>query len=96
MDIFAITKSTLSQQKSRYMQPFVLDAGFVYVISMKSKTEIIQAVEQFVKEIGVPTALIIDPKGTQRAMNVKKKASDIGYPLKFFERKTQWANFAEL
>ena len=50
----------------------------MYIVPMKSKTEIFKIVEQFVKEIGVHTILILDPEGTQRAENLKKKASDIG------------------
>ena len=37
------------------MQRFVSDTGFMYVVPMKSITEIVQAVKQFAKAIGVPT-----------------------------------------
>ena len=87
MVTFSVTKSALSQQQNRYMQFFVSDAGYMYVVAMKRKIEIVKEVEQFAKEIGVHTALILDPKGTQRAENLKKKTSDIGYPLKCLECK---------
>ena len=53
------------------MQLLVSDAGFVYVVPMRSKTEIVKAVKQFAKEDGVHIALILDPEGTQRAENLK-------------------------
>ena len=91
---FSVIMSALSQQQNRYMQLFVSDTGYMYAVPMKSKTEIVKAVDQFAKEIGVPTALILDPKGTQWAENLKKKASDIGRPLKYLECKAQWDNLA--
>ena len=52
------------------MQLFASDAGFAYVVPMKSKTDIVKAVEQFAKEIRVSTALNLDPKGTYKAENL--------------------------
>ena len=44
----------------------------------------------------MPTSLILDSEDTQRAENLEKTTSDIGYPLKLLEGKTQFANLAEL
>ena len=63
---------------------------------MKAKIEIINVVKAFAKAIGVPTALILDPKGTRRSDTLQKAANDMNLPLKFLERRTQWANLAEL
>ena len=41
-------------------QLFVADKGFLYVVPMKSKTEVFQAVKQFAKYIGAPDAIICD------------------------------------
>ena len=43
------------------MQLFISDAGFMFVYQMKAKKEITLAIKAFEKEIGVPTALILDP-----------------------------------
>ena len=64
MDTFEVTSKAISQRKNRYMQLFVSDTGFIYVYPMKAKTEIINAVKNFAKAIGVPTALILNPEGT--------------------------------
>ena len=48
------------------MQLFVFDKGYMYIHPMKAKTEIIDAVKAFAKEIVVHTALILDPSGEQR------------------------------
>ena len=78
------------------MQLFVSDTGFMYVYPMKSKSEIPDAVKAFAKEIGVPVSLILDPEGTQKSNELDKITKDMGCKLKFLERKTQWANLAEL
>jgi hypothetical protein len=96
MDTFHVTKAATSSRKNKHMQLFVLDTGFMYVVPMKSKTEIVQAVKQFAKEIGVPTALILDPEGTQSSHDLQKTASEMNCMLKYIERKTHWAKFAEL
>ena len=64
MDTFQVTAKAVSQQRNRYMQLFASDTGFMFVYLMKVKTEIVNAVKAFAKEIGVPTALILDPEGT--------------------------------
>ena len=96
MDPFHVTAKAVSQQKNRYMQLIVSDTGFVYVYPMKLKAEIVNAVKAFVKEIGVPTSLILDPEGTQTSKKLNKVIKDMCCPLKFLERRTQWANLAEL
>ena len=63
---------------------------------MKLKTEIVNAVKAFAKEIGVPTSLILDLEGTQTLKELNKVMQDMCCPLKFLERRTQWANLAEL
>ena len=96
MDTFHVTKAGISSCKHKHMQLFVSDTGFMYVVPMKSKTEIVQAVKQFAKEIGVPTALILDLEGTQSSHDLKKTANEMNCTLKYIERKTQWANLTEL
>ena len=78
------------------MQLFVSDTGFMYVYPMKVKTEIINAIKAFAKAIGVPTAIILDPEGTHRSEALQKSTNDRNLPLKFLERRTQWANLTEL
>ena len=63
---------------------------------MKVKTVIINAIKAFTKEIGVPTALTLDPEGTQTSKALNRVAKDIYCLLKYLERATQWGNLAEL
>ena len=51
MDTFQVTAKAISEHGNRYMQLFVSDAGFMYVHPMKAKTEIIDTVKAFAKEI---------------------------------------------
>ena len=41
-------------------QLFVTDKGFIYVVLMKAKKEVSQAVKQSAEEIGDPDAIICD------------------------------------
>jgi hypothetical protein len=47
---FATKKAGKSSQGHSCCQLFVTDKGFVYVVPMKSKSEVLQAVEEFAKE----------------------------------------------
>jgi hypothetical protein len=48
--LFATKKAGKSSQGHSCCQLFVTDKGFVYVVPMKSKSEVLQAVEEFAKE----------------------------------------------
>ena len=63
---------------------------------MKKKTKIINVVKVFPNKIGVPTALILNPKGTHTSKELNKVAQDMFCPLKYLESRTQCANLVEL
>ena len=97
MDTFyATSKAGKSSRGHTCCQLFVTDKGFVFVVPMKSKSEVLQAVKQFAKEIGVPDALISDAAGEQRSNALRKFCSEIGTTLRVLEEGTPWANKAEL
>jgi hypothetical protein len=48
---------------------FVTDKGFVYVVPMKRKGEVLLAMKQFTKEIGAPDTFVADMSG---GTNVKR------------------------
>ena len=75
---------------------FVSDTGFMFVYPMKVKTEIVNEVKAFAEEISVSTSLILDPERTQTLKGLDKVTKDMCCPLKFLERRTQWANLVEL
>ena len=93
---FATKKSGKSSRQNTCCQLFVTDKGFVYVVPMKSKSEVLQAVKQFAKEIGAPEAIICDMAGEQTSHKLRKFCSDIGTTLRVLEEGTPWANKAEL
>ena len=96
LDTVQVTARAVSQKKNRYMPLFISDTGYMFVYPMKLKTEIINVVKAFPKQIGVLTSLILDSKGTQISKELNKVMKDMCCPLKFLERMTQWANLAEL
>ena len=55
-----------------------MDKGFIYVVPMKKKSEVLQAIKQFGKEISAPDALISDATSEQTSQSVRKFCSKIG------------------
>jgi hypothetical protein len=72
-------------------QQFVTDKGFVYVVPMKTKGEVLQALKQFAKEIGAPDAIVSDPAAEQSSQKLRKFCSEIGTTLRLLEEGTRWA-----
>ena len=64
METFKVTRTAISQRKNQYIQLLMSDPGFMYVVPMKRKIEIVKSVEQFSKEVGVHKSFILDPEGT--------------------------------
>lgn len=93
---FAKKKGGKSSRGNTCCQLFVTDKGFVYVVPMKSKSEVILALKQFAKEIGAPDAIIADMSGEQMSGEVRKFCNDIGTTLRALEQGTPWSNKAEL
>ena len=61
MDTFyATTHGGTTSHGNTCCQLFVTDKGFVYVVPMKGRKDILQAVKQFAKEIGAPDAIVSD------------------------------------
>ena len=63
---------------------------------MKARTEVIQAMKQFAKEVGALDPIICDAAREQKSQNLWKFLSDIGSTLRVLEKETCWANKAEL
>ena len=93
---FATKKGGKSSRGHTCCQLFVTDKGFVYVVPMRSKGEVLQAVKQFAKEVGAPDAIISDAAGEQKSMELRKFCTEIGTTLRVLEEGTPWANKAEL
>jgi hypothetical protein len=93
---FATKKAGKSSRGHTCCQLFVTDKGFVYVIPMKSISEVLQAVKQFAKEIGAPEAIICDMAGEQTSQNLSKFCNEIGTTMRVLEEGTSWANKAEV
>ena len=61
MDTFFATKKSGKLSRGHTCcQLFVTDKVFVYVVPMRTKSEVLQEVKQFAKEIGAPDAIICD------------------------------------
>ena len=63
---------------------------------MKSKSEILQAVKEFSKEIGAPDAIIADASGEKTSKALRKYYSNMVTTLKYLEEGTSWANKGKL
>ena len=93
---FATKKGGCSSCGHTCCQLFVTDKGFLYVVPMRRKSEVLQAIKQFAKEIGAPTSIIADMAGKQMSHDVQKFCNDIGTTLRALEEGTPWSNKAEL
>jgi hypothetical protein len=74
----------------------VTEKGFVYIVPMKSKSEVLQAVKEFAKKIGAPDAIICDAASEQKSKPLQKFLGEFGTTLRVLEEGTPWANKAEL
>ncbi len=79
---FATSKAGKSSRGNTCCQLFVTDKGFVYVVPMKTKSEVMQAVKQFAKEIGAPDAIISDAAAEQNSQAMKKFLNEIETTLR--------------
>ena len=95
-DTFFVTKRAKSTHGNTFMQFFVSDKDFVFVVPMKSKGGFPSALKVFAKDIGVSTTLILDPYREQTSWKVRKFCNYIGTILRMLEKHIQWANLAEL
>ena len=93
---FSSKKGGKLSRNNQCCQLFVTDKGFVYVVPMKRKSEVIYAIKQFAKEVGAPDALIADMSGEQMSNEVRRFCNNIGTTLRALEEGTPWSNRAEL
>ena len=93
---FATKKGGRSSQGHMCCQLFITDKGFVYVVPMRRKSEVLQVIKQFAKEIGASTSIIVDMASEQMSQEVRKFCNDIGTTLWALEEGTPWSNKAEL
>ena len=93
---FATKKGGQSSRGHTCCQLFVTDKGFIYVVPMKKKSEVLLAIKQFAKEIGAPDFFVADISGEQMSSEVTKFCNDIGTTLRALEEGTPWSNKAEL
>ena len=71
------------------------DKGFLYVVPLKRKSEVMSVVKQFTKDIGAPNVIICDMSMEQTSPEIKTFFNDIGTTLRVLEEGTPWANKAE-
>ena len=69
---FATKKGGRSTRAHTCCQLFITDKGFIYIVPMRRKSKVLQAIKQFAKEIGVPTSIIADMAGEQMSQEVRK------------------------
>lgn len=93
---FATKKGGKSTRGHTCCQLFVTDKGFIYVVPMRRRSDVLQAIKQFTKEIGAPDSLVADMSGEQMSLEVHQFCQEVGTTLRALEEGTPWANKAEL
>ena len=84
----ATDKGSKSSRGNIYCQLFITDQGFLYVVPMKARSEVILAVKKFAKEIGVLDAIICDASDEQSKMELQYFCHEIGITLRYIEKET--------
>ena len=74
----------------------VTDKGYLYVVPMKWKSEVLAATNQFSKDVGTPDAIVCDMASEQLPSGVKQFCNVVGTMLIALEEGTPWFNKAEL
>ena len=92
---FATLKGGKLSQGNRSCQLFVTYKGYIYVVLIKCKLEVLQAVKQFSKEIGAPYVIVRDMAREQMSPELKQFCNTIGTTLQALEEGTPWVNKAE-
>ena len=93
---FATKKGGTTSRGNTCCQLFVMDKGFIYVVPMKRKSEVLSAIKQFAKEVGAPDAIVSDMAKDQVSQDVRNFCNMIGTTLRAPEEGTPWSNKAEL
>ena len=82
---FATKKGGTSSCGNTHCQLFVMDKGFIYVVPMKRKSEVLLAIKQFAKEVGAPDAIVSDMAREQVSQDVRQFCNTIGTVLQALE-----------
>ena len=75
---------------------FVRDKGYLYVVPMKRKGEVLLVVKQFAKEVGAPDVIISNMAREQLLQEVRHFCNLIGTRLCTYEEGTPWSSHADL
>eukprot|EP00957_Ditylum_brightwellii_P105902 8077085-Ditylum_brightwellii.AAC.1 len=81
----------------RIKEKFFMDTFFATKKDDKaSRKEVLQAVKQFTKEIGIPNAIIAGVPKEQMSLDLRWFCNSIGSTLRVLEESTPWANRTKL
>ena len=73
-----------------------MEKGFVYVLPMKSNSEVLQAIKKFSKQIGASDDIIPDAVSERKFQALWKIFFEMGTTLRVLEEVNPWANKAKL
>ena len=77
---FATKKGGQSSRSHTCCQLFVTDKGFIYVVPMKKKSDLLHAIKQFAKEIGAPDPLWLTCLGSKCLLKIRIFAMTLVQP----------------
>ena len=95
-NFFSTRKAGKSSRGNTCCQLFVAEKGFVYIVPMKSKPEVLQVVKQVSKTIWAPDTIILDAAGEKISKALRKYCSNIGTTLQYLEEGNPWENKSKL
>ena len=93
---FATGMAGKSTRQNTYVQMFVREKGFVYVATMKKRSDVLKEVKQFSKDIGASEVIICDHSKEKTSKDIRIFLMYIGTNLRLLEEVNPWLNRAEL
>ena len=93
---FATSKVGKTTHGNTCAQFFVSNKVFVVIYLMRLRSDFIDALNLFCKEVEVPPKIVMDPAGEQRRNNVRKLLHQVESTPRYIKENTQVSNRAEL
>jgi hypothetical protein len=91
-----LTAQSRSHRLNLYAQVFAIPPAWIRAYAIKQKSDAREALNDLLRDVGAPEALVMDGSEEQTVGDFRKKARDAGIHIKQTEAHTQKVNHAEV
>ena len=93
---FSNKKANKSSRGNACCKFFVTNKGFVYVVPIKSKSEVILAMKQFANDVGASESTSVDASNKEKYQEAKQFINNVRIKLRVLEEGNPQANRMKL